>query len=59
MDIFPVKFGAYEGSELVFTVESFDESCATVNIATIVCQKSWPEISAEIMKCLVAMNLEK
>ena len=58
MKSYPTQFECVgvDGSVL-FKIETFDEYCANVQITTVVSKKSWPEISAEIARCLDAMEL--
>lgn len=59
MTIYPTRFEAYDdGRDPAFSVEAFDECCATVKIDTVVTVASWEEISAGIRDCLVQMRLE-
>lgn len=58
MDVYPVKFEAYECGDPVFKVSAFDECTANVEISIPVNVESWKEVSAEIEKCLQAMRLE-
>lgn len=60
MKVYPTKFEAYDEAtkDALFQVEAFDEACATVKIDTVVNVESWDEISSEIRKCLVAMELD-
>ena len=60
IDVYPVKFEAVDNEmrETVFTVETFDESAATVDIKTVLNVSLWDEISPLIRQCLVDMNLD-
>lgn len=59
IEAFPVKFEIFDKSkELMATIEAQDECCATVKIDAWVCDKIWPELSAKILECLVAMRFE-
>ena len=58
MKMYPVKFECTDEVSLLFTVEAFDEACATVEIKTVVNAVSWDEISAKVREALVLMELE-
>jgi len=58
MEVYPVKFEAYDCDMGVFQVEQFDEGAATVKISSVVNVALWDEISVKIRECLVAMKLE-
>jgi hypothetical protein len=58
MKCYPTKFEAVnEINDLAFTVECFDESCASVTIQSLVTVESWREMSAMIEQCLIGMKL--
>ena len=59
IEVYPVKFEAYEAGCDLFTVETFDTHTATVSISAGVNHKDWPAISDKIMECLIAMKLEE
>lgn len=56
MKSFPVKMEIYDAVlEAVATITCFDEGGAEIKIAAMINPHNWPEISAEIAKCLVMM----
>lgn len=56
--MYPTKFEAVDDAgDVAFTVETFDEVCASVGISSVVTVASWDEISAKVREALVAMNL--
>jgi hypothetical protein len=56
---FPTKFEIYDDiKEAMASVEAQDECCAKVKIDALVSAKDWPDLSARIQECLVAMELE-
>ena len=60
IECIPVRF---EGSDSetgdhLFTVEAFDEYAANVEIKSVVDVTLWAEISKEISKALIAMELK-
>ena len=56
----PVRFEGSdsETNDLLFTVEAFDEYAATVEIKSVVGVVLWAEMSKEISKALLAMELK-
>lgn len=58
MKMYPIKFECTDEVSLLFTVEAFDGSCATVEIKTVVNVANWDEISAKVREALVLMELE-
>jgi hypothetical protein len=60
LECIPVKFEGSdsETGELVFTVEAFDQYAATVEIKGMVDVALWGEISSEVAKALVGMELK-
>jgi citrate lyase gamma subunit len=56
----PVRFEGSdkETGDLLFTVEAFDEYAANVEIKSVVDVTLWAEISKEISKALLAMELK-
>lgn len=58
IETIPVKIEGYQLKTLMFTVEAFDDCFATVGINTLVNVAGWDEISEEIRKALVSLNLE-
>ena len=59
MNVDPVKFEAYDGTESLFNVEMFDGDCATVNISSAMTVALWDEVAPQIRECLVAMKLSE
>ena len=59
MTVYPVKFEAVDDvGDFVFTVEAFDDKCATIEIKTVVSSASWDGISSAIKDCLIQMENE-
>ena len=58
MEVYPVKFEAYDGTEPLFKVEMFDGDCATVTISSVMTVELWDDVAPKIRECLVAMKLE-
>ena len=58
MNVYPVKFEAYDDTEPLFKVEMFDEDGATVTISSVITVELWNEISPKILECLLAMKLD-
>jgi hypothetical protein len=56
----PVKFEGSdsETGDLLFTVECFDEYSAAIEIKTVVDVALWAEMSKEISKALIEMELK-
>jgi len=55
----PVKFECYdkETKDLMFTVEAFDEECATVEIKAPVNVELWQDLSVLIFSAIKSMKL--
>lgn len=54
----PVKIEAYdEVNDLVFTLEMFDEACATVEIKTVLSLDNVDEVFAAVKDGIAMMNL--
>jgi len=56
IEIFPIKFEAYNEFGQLFKVEQFDEQSAKIEITEVVSASEWPEISAKIHDCLKQMK---
>ena len=58
--LYPVKIEAYDGTQdnPLFTIDTFDEYCASITISTIVSRHSWPEVSEAIQSALNMMFVE-
>lgn len=54
----PTEFECMDNGDPVFKVSMFDAHSAEVKISSLVNHETWPEISAEIQKCLDSMEFE-
>jgi hypothetical protein len=55
IEIFAVAIEAYEGTDLVYKIKTFDECAAEITISTAVNPDNWPQVSDAIMKSLRMM----
>lgn len=54
--VYPTKMCGYDGiGDCVFTLDTFDEVCATLKIDTSVSPAYWPELSEAILAALKQM----
>jgi hypothetical protein len=55
IEVFAVAIEAYEGTDLVYKIKTFDECAAEITITTAVNPDNWHEVSDAIGKSLVMM----
>lgn len=61
MKIFPVKCECYDDEMqcLIFTIEAFDEHCASIEIKSVFDGDSWVEIAEKVAEALELMDMGK
>ena len=55
IEIFAVAIEAYEGTDLVYKIRTFDECAAEITISTAVNPDNWPAVSEAIGSALAMM----
>jgi hypothetical protein len=58
LKLYPTKIEIHddEVQQLMATVEMFDEACSDIEIKTVCCPESWPELSDAILEALKMMH---
>lgn len=56
--LYPVKVQAYDTdtNDVLFTCETFDEVCVSLDVKTVVNADGWPELSESIKQALEMMR---
>ena len=61
MKVYPVKCECYDDQmqSVIFTIEAFDEGCASIEIKSVFDGDSWVEIAEKVAEALELMSLGK